>query len=280
MDTDSRLSASCVILKRETGGDRDFSVLMQRRGRTISRAGFFVFPGGVHEPSDTDLKATAARELFEESGILLSDTPPASSLKPWRKTVHDNPAQFDVMLAQLGANVRRGSLHHYVTFITPSFETRKYTTLFFLAEITEREACAGLADGHETEELQWMDPSEALAKLARGEIQMLPPQFYVLSELCQHKKLDAVLEQVSAARLSEQVSVETCVDRLDARGYPAMQPLPVQTDDEQGITLALPKDEEHHQFPGVKGARHRIVCRLPVGQGNYVLQRNLNPSRL
>src|SRR5439155_355927 len=90
-----RPSSTVILLREERGG---FSVLMLERHGNIAFPGAHVFPGGIVEPSDTDACGAllpsaqewaaagegdrppeaivywmaAARELFEEVGILLA----------------------------------------------------------------------------------------------------------------------------------------------------------------------------------------------------------------
>ena len=67
----------------------------------------FTFPGGVAEPSDADLRVTALRELFEETGLLLLRdqfirdqcktsrfAPNAAERKKWREMVHSDAQNF------------------------------------------------------------------------------------------------------------------------------------------------------------------------------------------
>jgi 8-oxo-dGTP pyrophosphatase MutT (NUDIX family) len=42
-------------------------------------SGAFVFPGGAADPGETDPRVTAARELFEEAGVLLAKGAPAAA---------------------------------------------------------------------------------------------------------------------------------------------------------------------------------------------------------
>ncbi len=75
-----RLSASVILLRRavshanshQSPANAAFSVLLIQRNRRMSfAAGMFSFPGGVLEAADDgDLACCAARECFEEVGIL------------------------------------------------------------------------------------------------------------------------------------------------------------------------------------------------------------------
>src|SRR5579872_3815463 len=65
--------AATVILLRARASDGAAEVFLLRRHRQASfMAQAFVFPGGARDGAE-DLRVTAARELFEEAGVLLAD---------------------------------------------------------------------------------------------------------------------------------------------------------------------------------------------------------------
>ena len=281
-----RLSATTILLRRvrpNPSSRYDYQLLMQKRGN-ISRAGTYTFPGGVFEDSDRHVKVTAVRELFEETGVLLRDR--AMPLDPvvlesWRLRVHDDPSKFDSMLQVLNIDIKDGEkLQHFCTFITPEFEKRKYTTLFFLTEGSEAELRGMAADGTETETLEWLDPEEALAKNRTGEMKFLPPQFYVLSELSHYFEINRVFSHLlectqdyAHGDVTALFSRRNAKERVDGRGFPAMQPHPVPGEDKKTIVLTLPYDAEHHQYPGRPSQVHRVVAHMPMGIGRYFLRK-------
>jgi len=68
--------AATVILLRAVAAGGGFEVFLLRRRRSASfMGGSFVFPGGTADPGEDDLRLTAARELFEEAGVLLATDP-------------------------------------------------------------------------------------------------------------------------------------------------------------------------------------------------------------
>jgi 8-oxo-dGTP pyrophosphatase MutT (NUDIX family) len=68
LPTSPRRAAVAVVLWGDAAGARDV-VLVQRGYTAPQHAGELAFPGGMVEPSDRDLPATARRELAEELGV-------------------------------------------------------------------------------------------------------------------------------------------------------------------------------------------------------------------
>jgi 8-oxo-dGTP pyrophosphatase MutT (NUDIX family) len=66
-----RDAASVILVRPRDGGGPLEVFLLRRHKRSGFMASAFVFPGGIAEPSDTGPRNTAARELFEEAGILI-----------------------------------------------------------------------------------------------------------------------------------------------------------------------------------------------------------------
>jgi len=66
--TSPRRAAVAVLLWGGPDGAREV-VLVQRGASAPQHGGELAFPGGMEEPSDRDLPATARRELMEELGV-------------------------------------------------------------------------------------------------------------------------------------------------------------------------------------------------------------------
>ena len=142
----------------------------------------------------------------------------------------------------------------------------KDETYFFLAQVEEEEeeGVTGAAinvrcdvDHTETVRALWLRPSEAVRRSREGQLQIFPPQFYILSRLAElelekeRKDLASVI--IAASRFSpasQAKETRHCPPRV-------MQPLPI-AEDHGGVALALPFDEHYEACPGPAGARHRV----------------------
>ncbi|HJU84182.1 MAG TPA: CoA pyrophosphatase [Holophagaceae bacterium] len=68
MPEERRRAAVAVVLWGDAGGAREI-VLVQRGFGAPEHPGELALPGGMAEPGDRDLPATARRELYEELGV-------------------------------------------------------------------------------------------------------------------------------------------------------------------------------------------------------------------
>jgi len=141
-----RLSACVVVCSRNTAsnaGSADFSVLLARRSPTSRfMPNAYVFPGGRVDGADERadgglgetlacvphvtraqnrmLKRAAARELYEEVGILCGIADPGVLKKmPSRSAVRANPRLFDE------CHTAYDRLTFVCSFLTPDFETAR-----------------------------------------------------------------------------------------------------------------------------------------------------------
>jgi 8-oxo-dGTP pyrophosphatase MutT (NUDIX family) len=259
----------------------------------------FTFPGGAYDDSDQSLKITAIRELFEETGVVLNINIPHDlkktmsttnrSLKEWRKLVQSNPTKYSEFLSSISSSFIESSnysnLYHFCTFITPDFEPKKFTTLFYLTEFPSHKSHQLEADGYETDSLLWLTPHEALEQNSQGQMVFLPPQFYILSELISlssnsssFSTLDQLFSTLSISPCSVSHFPQQIEGLIDCRGYPALKPYPLATPSgsQSSMTLTLPYDECHPFHPPRQEGKkyHRIECRLPMGQGGYTLRKS------
>jgi ADP-ribose pyrophosphatase YjhB (NUDIX family) len=131
----------------------------------VFAAGMTVFPGGARDPQDADLRATAVREVLEETGVRLDPV----TLHPWAR------------------------------WVTPEGEPRRYDALFFVAELPEGQSPQ--ATGTEMDHVVWMRPADALAAHGRGELGMWPPTLVTLRELAGCADVAAVVRTAAQRRL-------------------------------------------------------------------------------
>jgi 8-oxo-dGTP pyrophosphatase MutT (NUDIX family) len=164
--------AATVVLLRDSDHGDGVEVLLGRRSSKLAfHGGAWVFPGGRVDPGDygddpddefAAAQRAAIREAFEEAGV----------------------------------HVDAASLVHLSKWTTPDIAPKRFATWFFAGVVHEGDE---VADGTETDVVQWFRPADALAARARGEIELAPPQFATLSVLAQHGTAAAALAAIAAA---------------------------------------------------------------------------------
>jgi 8-oxo-dGTP pyrophosphatase MutT (NUDIX family) len=221
--------AATVILVRDTAeGIKVF--LMRRHSAMEFVAGVMVFPGGGvddrdrgaftpgrsapapeeapvawygPEPSwwaqrlgvDVDLAealvCAAARETFEESGVLFAgpaDDPDgsivadASVYRDARKALDAKTLSFGEFLRTEKLVLRADLLRPWANWVTPKEErTRRYDTYFFVGALPEGQRADG--DNTETDRADWVTPHSALDDFTEGRSFLLPPTWTQLDAI-------------------------------------------------------------------------------------------------
>jgi len=193
MSAQLREAASVILLRRATPG---FEVFLLRRHRKASfMASAFVFPGGATELEE-DARTAAARELFEEAGVLLAkaDAPVDSTTMELpiqaqlRRRILDG-ANAAAALALAGLAWSTDVLVPWAHWITPSIESKRFSARFFVCELPSGQEPS--FDAVETVDQVWVRPDDAIARA--GELALPPPQIRTFWELAQLATIEEVL---------------------------------------------------------------------------------------
>jgi 8-oxo-dGTP pyrophosphatase MutT (NUDIX family) len=236
-----RPSSTVILLREEPGGDAPFSVLLLERHGSIAFPGATAFPGGVVDASDADAPGAAlpagqrwapagegdrppealaywvaaARELFEEVGILLAardgralEGPLAPELAALRARLHAREP-FGGVLASAGLVPTTQRLFYFARWITPVANPRRWDTRFLVGRLPAGQE--PLADGTETVSCAWMTPVAALAAYQAGRMVLVPPTVRTLDDLARFPSVDAVLSD-AARRIVRAVTPELVQD--------------------------------------------------------------------
>jgi 8-oxo-dGTP pyrophosphatase MutT (NUDIX family) len=252
--------AATVVLLRD--GDAGIEAYLLRRQQTMAfAAGMYVFPGGSVDPRDASLSdaawvgpapeqwtslltadddlakalvCAAVRETFEESGVLLAgsaagDIVADTTGDDWeadRLALLDRSLSFAGLLERRGLVLRADLLRGWAHWITPEVEPRRYDTRFFVAALPAGQRTRDV--GGEADRVTWVRPEAALAASERGELGMLPPTAFTLSELSTYDSVAAVLAAGDARDIQPVLPKVVVTDGDDARlllphdeGYPA-----------------------------------------------------------
>ncbi len=180
--------SAAVILARDpanpaSGGELEF-FLLRRSSRSGFMASAFVFPGGIAEPEDAgDLRITAARELFEEAGILLASPVVDQTLdENTRLAARARVAAGEnaqAVLAEHHTHFDVSMLTYFSHWLTPSAEKRRYSAQFFVAKLPRGQHPQ--FDNVETVDQTWVT-AEAAIKQA-GKLHLPPPQLRTFYDL-------------------------------------------------------------------------------------------------
>lgn len=205
--------AATVMLLRDT--DHGLAVFLLQRHRNMEFApNTTVFPGGGVDDRDRDadigwagpqpawwarrlgvsedlalaLVCTAARETFEECGVLLAGpddrniVADATAYHGARQALASSDLAFGEFLRQENLVLRADLLQPWANWVTPATgHTRRYDTYFFVAALPEGQH----ADGETSEavDARWATPAEAIADFAAGRRFLLPPTWTQLDSL-------------------------------------------------------------------------------------------------
>jgi 8-oxo-dGTP pyrophosphatase MutT (NUDIX family) len=234
-------AATLILVRDAEGGDAVEVFCVQRSGKSAFMGGAIVFPGGKVDPSDSEdgwlehvvdvdaeLRAhriAACRESLEEAAILPVDGGALgdAELEALRRTHADDKAALRAFLSSRGLRIDLRALHPFSHWVTPTAESRRYDTYFFVAKAPEGQS--GAHDQTETTASFWATPAEVLRRFEAGEVQLAPPT---------HRTLDILTACRSASdvvTLASQANLDPICPRLVPQG--------------DTMALVLPGDREH-----------------------------------
>jgi glyoxylase-like metal-dependent hydrolase (beta-lactamase superfamily II)/8-oxo-dGTP pyrophosphatase MutT (NUDIX family) len=188
--------AASVLLARGSGPAELFVV---RRAESLRfLGGFLAFPGGKVSADDGDIPVpgaesplhyvAAARELFEETGVLLArradgSFPAANSVLPYlrRKMLEEN-LPFAQVLERLSLTLHGADFVPLGSLTTPPFVPVRFATSFFLCRLPSdqnAEIWPGELDWGE-----WANAASLLQRWTEGDCLIAPPSVQILQAVC------------------------------------------------------------------------------------------------
>ncbi len=221
-------SAATVLVLRDTAAGPEVFMVRRHEG-TAFMGGAHVFPGGRVDGADLDaaddrwcdgiagaatrladvttaeavaFHHAAARELFEEAGVLLArDRSGAfvslagdathARFKQYRADVHGASRSLGDVIERESLRLALDALVPFAHWVTPPVDVRRFDTRFFVTRVPPAQVPAH--DETETTESAWMTAAGAIAKGRRDEIVLPVPTWTTLRELEPFRSVDEVL---------------------------------------------------------------------------------------
>lgn len=208
--------ASSVVLM-----DDSFRVYLTQRPKTMKfLGGYVVFPGGKVDKGDFELDkrhliklsqdssphysyyVAAARELFEEVGVLLSKEDgkgmEAAKESEYRRLLINEKISFMEMLEREELQLDVTNLKYFGQIVTPESYLNRFDTRFFLTKIPIRQ----IPKPHpgEIENAFWLHPETALKNYSNGDLKIAPPTIHILKTLISFRKCgDLVMREYNVS---------------------------------------------------------------------------------
>jgi 8-oxo-dGTP pyrophosphatase MutT (NUDIX family) len=207
-DPRARFAADAFVFPGGTVQDDDYvsDEVAHKFGLTAAEAHNRLANRGGDAPPEPGLSLAlhlaAARELFEEAGVLLVSTGSATAgsgrddatlaaLERDRADLQAGRASFAERMAERGLTIGLADLVYFSHWITPVPSPRRYDTRFFTCELPEGQVATHC--GVETVDGAWMTPARAIKRYEAGEISLVSVTLEHLRRLAQFATPEAAL---------------------------------------------------------------------------------------
>lgn len=234
--TPLRDAATVILVRASRVGPEPFDVLMMKRSAKSSfMPDVYVYPGGALDAADCEqgveaqvsgldaqgaadrlcephlksaqalgLYMAAAREVFEESGVLLarragestpidlmSDPKVASAFAAYRQALYSGELSMSEFLRQEELVLELGEVGYFARWVTPLVEKKRFDARFFVVHAPLKQRASH--DNCEVIDHLWVSPRDMLARYRAGSLLLAPPTFSTLERLAAFESIDALM---------------------------------------------------------------------------------------
>lgn len=233
-DLPDPIPAATLVLMREARRGPPELLVMERTGHMAFAAGALVFPGGRVDPEDEALGAefpglgdaaariAAVRETIEETGLApaIRPDPDAEAVRRLREGIEAG-RPLRALLAETSLALAPQALTPFARWCPNFKETRRFDTLFFLAE-APAEAAEPTVSEAEAVRVFWASARDVLAEIEAGGAHAIFPTRRNLERLA---RFGSIAEA-----------------RADAARHPVRRITPWIEDRAEGRFLCIPDD--------------------------------------
>jgi endoribonuclease LACTB2 len=192
-------AAAVILLRHKTNPDNPEVFWAKRSLKLVFLGGFYAFPGGKAESSDAEapvansaddrnravMISCAAREMFEETGVLLArgaETLTVGQRISLLDDLESGRMSWPELLNHYGLKLEADDFSFVGRWVTPPFAPKRFDTWFFLVNCPPKQEPQVTGEG-ELESGEWIRAREAYEKWERNEVLAAPPVLHALQAL-------------------------------------------------------------------------------------------------
>src|SRR2546430_3091026 len=191
-------AAAVILLRPNTDQSNPVVFWVKRNTKLAFLGGFQAFPGGQREANDGEAQvencedqdraamiSCAAREMFEETGVLLargSKTLTVGQRESLFDDLESKRMSWPEMLRHYGLHLDANNFTFVGRWVTPPFAPKRFDTWFFLVDCPAKQE-PRVTEDSELESGEWIAARDAFEKWERSEIVAVPPVLHAMKTL-------------------------------------------------------------------------------------------------
>jgi glyoxylase-like metal-dependent hydrolase (beta-lactamase superfamily II)/8-oxo-dGTP pyrophosphatase MutT (NUDIX family) len=192
-------AAAIILLRHNTDPNNPEVFWVKRSPKLVFLGGFYAFPGGQAEPKDGEapiencgddreraaMISCAAREMFEETGVLLARGAETLTIGQRASLLDDLESArmpWPELLKHYGLHLDAADFTFVGRWVTPPFAPRRFDTWFFLVSCPAKQEPLVTGDA-ELASGEWIAARHAFEKWEQNEILAAPPVLHSLKTL-------------------------------------------------------------------------------------------------
>jgi len=200
-------AAAVILLGPDTDPNNPEVYWVKRSTKLAFLGGYRAFPGGQRESFDAEVRvrncedkeraamiSCAARELFEEVGVLLargSKTLTVGQRASLFDDLESKRMTWPQLLDHFGLQLDANDFTFAGRWLTPPFAPRRFDTWFFLVNCPAKQE-PRVTEDSELESGEWIAARDAYEQWRRSEIIVVPPVLHVVKTLSEGLNEDLV----------------------------------------------------------------------------------------